>query len=768
MKSQTPMMRQYLHIKSKHPDMILFFRLGDFYEMFFEDAVLASKELEITLTSRNNDREGRPIPMCGVPYHAVDQYLARLIRKGYKVALCEQMEDARQVKGLVRREVTRIVTPGTAIEEEVLESKRNNFLAALSPNGDSVGAAFADLSTGEFYLSQLEGEARWEELTQVLAHFRASEVVLPDEEAPEIARHLPRELLSQTTQTPQPSWTFQDDYAGRLLLDHFQVATLEGFGVRQERAAVAAAGALLHYLRQTQKSSLGHLTGLRFVQARQYLCLDEPTVKNLELVCGLDGNRRWTLLAVLDRTRTGMGGRLLRQWLLRPSLDLDEISTRQEAVQQLLASAVIMGRLGELLDPVRDLERLLSRITLETVTPRDLLAVGDSLAVLPRLARTLEAFSGSLLAPEFDLLEDIHQWLADALEPEAPVSLADGGVIRSGYDAKLDELRETARSGKSFIARLEAAERKRTGLSKLRVKYNKVFGYFIEVTRSQADTVPDDYVRRQTLVNCERFITPELKEWEDQVLGAQERIFEIERELFTQFRRRLGGEAKRIQQTARFLARLDVLLSLAEAARLHRYVRPVVDESRRLEIRGARHPVLELNAEEPFVPNDLDCDTDSQQLLILTGPNMGGKSTYLRQNALIVILAQMGSFVPAESARIGLVDRIYTRVGASDNLARGRSTFMVEMVETANILNTATDRSFILLDEVGRGTATFDGLSLAWSIAEYLATEPSRRGRHIGPRVRSCPGLLCPARPAPLAAASAPAASRSSAHAQRP
>ncbi len=731
MKSQTPMMRQYLRVKAEHPGVLVFFRLGDFYEMFFEDAVLAARELEITLTSRNQDREGKPIPMCGVPHHAVDTYLSRLVRKGYRVALCEQVEDARLAKGLVNREVVRIVTPGTAIEEDILDSSRNNFLASLVIRRGRLGAAFADLSTGEFLISELSGEGRWQEAAALLAHFRPSELVLPEDDAEELSAQLPAEALADLTRTPREAWTFHSDYASRLLLEQFRVQSLAGFGVNGERTAVSAAGGLLAYLRDTQKNGLGHLLGMRYFQPRDYLALDPATVANLELERGLDGNRRWTLLAALDRTRTGMGARLLRNWLLRPSLQVREIEDRLDAVQELLGSAVAMGKLGGLLDRVRDVERLLGKVTMEKATPRDLLALAASLEVLPGLAAILDGFGSRLLEPRFDLLEDVREWIGEAVDPEAPVNPADGGVIRAGHDSALDEVRELSRSGKSFIAKLESAERERTGLAKLRVKYNRVFGYFLELPRSQSGEVPDDYVRKQTLVNCERYFTPELKAWEDKVLGAEEKIAALERELFSALRRRVGGEAARIQETARAVARLDVLLAFAENAQRHRYVRPAVDESTRLEIRAGRHPVLETQSEEPFVPNDLCCDTEAEQLLILTGPNMGGKSTYLRQNALIVIMAQMGSFVPAEQARVGLVDRIYTRVGASDNLARGRSTFMVEMIETANILNTATPRSLVLLDEVGRGTATFDGLSLAWSIAEYLTTEPSRRARTL-------------------------------------
>lgn len=731
MDSLTPMMRQYQEIKREHPEAILFFRLGDFYEMFYEDALLASRELEITLTSRHADRSGKPIPMCGVPYHAVDSYLARLLKKGYKVALCDQTEDPRLAKGLVRREITRIITPGTAIAEGVLEPKENNFIASLCEREDRLGVSFLDLSTGEFWLAESSGRPAWEEVGHQLLHFQPRELVVPEEAEAQIVERLPQDVKTRTVSTPQADWTFNLDYAQRVLLEHFKVMTLEGFGVNGHVTGVSAAGALLNYVRHTQKSSLGHISSLRLFEPSRCLKLDESTIQNLELVQGGDGNRQWTLLATLDLTRTGMGARLLRAWMLRPSLDLEEIQARLDAVEELAGSVLAMGRLGKVLACIHDLERLLSRITLETASARDLLALKHSLQVLPELVRLLESYRSRLLRPEWDLLQDVAQLLEQAVAEDAPVALTEGGLIRPGFHEELDRLREVAGSGKSFLAALEAQERKRTGIASLKVKYNKVFGYFIEVTKAHLDAVPPDYMRKQTLVGAERYVTPLLKEYEEKVLGAEERIFELEKELFLELRRQVGQQASRIQETARAVACLDVLLALAEAAKKHRYVRPRLDDSSELRIAGGRHPVVELQVSQPFVANDLCCNTSTDQLLILTGPNMGGKSTYLRQNALIVIMAQMGSFVPAEEAHIGLVDQIFTRVGASDNLARGRSTFLVEMIETAHILNTATGRSLVLLDEVGRGTATFDGLSLAWSVAEYLATQPERRARTL-------------------------------------
>ncbi len=725
------MMRQYREVKRQHPDMLLFFRLGDFYEMFYEDAVLASRELEITLTSRNTDRAGKPIPMCGVPHHALNTYLSRLIRAGHKVVVCEQVEDPRQAKGIVRREVTRIVTPGTAVEDSLLEAKENNFLACLTRSVERLGASFLDVSTGEFWVAEFPGDDAGGQIRQSLSHFQPRELVFPEADEQALAPLIPDDLSGRLVRTEQPDWTFNLDYASRMLLEHFGVATLEGYGINGQPAAIAAGGALLSYVRQTQKSNLSHITSLRLFDPAAYLKLDESTIRNLELVRSADGSKQWTLLSALDTTRTGMGARLLRSWLLRPSLDLSCVNSRLDAVDELLGSVVQMDRLGQVLKSIHDIERLLSRVVLGTANPRDLLALKDSLQSVPGLQGLLQDYRALLLQRDFDALTDVADLLEQSIDEDAPVSLNDGGIIRKGFNAELDELRDIAHSGKSFIARLEAQERQRTGISSLKVRYNKVFGYFIEVTKSNLDAVPAEYVRKQTLVNAERFITPELKEYEEKVLGAEERIMSLEKELFLGLRGQVADQAVRIGATAQAVARIDVLLSLAEIAKKRRYVRPRLDDSQELVIVGGRHPVLELQGSDPFVPNDLTCNTSSDQMLILTGPNMGGKSTYLRQNALIVIMAQMGSFVPADEARVGLVDRVFTRVGASDNLSRGQSTFMVEMIETANILNTATPRSLILLDEVGRGTATFDGLSLAWSVAEYLVVEPSRRARTL-------------------------------------
>lgn len=730
MESLTPMMRQYHRIKLAHPDVLLFFRLGDFYEMFYDDAVVGSRELEITLTSRHADRDGNPIPMCGIPYHAVNGYLARLLRKGFKVAICDQVEDPRTAKGLVRREVTRILTPGTAIDDGVLESKEHNYLAALCSRQDAVGAAFLDVSTGEFWVVQYPGGER-PRMEETLLQFQPREVLVPEGLSAVLGTEFRAALNGRAVLTPQADWVFNPDYARRTLLQHFQVESLEGFGLHDQREATGAAGALLYYVRQTQRSDLGHVTSLRLLEDATFLKLDDATVRNLELFQGLDGNRKWTLLATLDRTRTGMGGRLLRSWMQRPLLDVPAIDRRLDAVEELMASVVRLSRVGKELEGIQDLERLTGRISLAAASARELVALRESLRRLPALAASLAQTSAPLLSPPPDLAQDLVDLLDRALVDDPPGVITEGGMIRPGYYAELDELRSVAEDGRSWIARIEAQERQRTGIASLKVRYNKVFGYFIEVTKANLAAVPPDYVRKQTLAGAERFITPELKEYEDKVLGAEERMVELEKDLFLDLRRRIAGESARLLAIARRVAEIDVLVSLAEVAHRNRYVRPLLDDSLRLKIRGGRHPVVELQSDEPFVPNDLECDADDAQLMVLTGPNMGGKSTYLRQNALIVLMAQMGSFVPATEARIGLVDRIYTRVGASDNLARGHSTFMVEMIETARILHTATRRSLILLDEVGRGTATFDGLSIAWAVAEYLLNEPDRRARTL-------------------------------------
>ncbi len=733
MEDLTPMMKQYHEIKRRFPGKMVFFRLGDFYEMFYEDAVVASRELEITLTARNKDKAGAPVPMCGVPYHSVDGYIARLLRKGYRIAICEQVEDPKTARKLVHREVTRILTPGTVVEEVLLEPKDHNYLGSLILTGEGSGLAFIDLSTGDFVTTELTGADAWDRSLDELSRFRPRELLLPEDGSNPLKEKLARDWPGEWVASPLDGWAFNADYAFRLLLEHFSVATLAGFGCEDHPLAISAAGALIHYIRETQLSQLGKIAALRFFEPRDYLKLDNSTVKNLELIETMEGDRKGSLLSVLDVTRTGMGGRLLKSWLLTPLLNAGELDKRLDAVEVLTKDVVGHDRLVRRLGEIHDVERLVSRVTLGTASPRDVLALRDSLCAVPAIRSSLESCGAATLQQirsKLDDLPDVVQLIQNAIAEEPPASSLDPGIIRSGFSAELDELRAIRRSGKTYIASLEARERERTGIQSLKVKFNQVFGYFIEVTRPNLPQVPTGYVRKQTLVNCERFVTEELQEYEEKVLRAEERIAELEKDLFDQVRKTIAGQAGRIQATARLLGELDVYAALAEVAIKNDYVRPQLAESDEICVQQGRHPVVEFQS-RPFIANDLYMNTTTDQLLILTGPNMGGKSTFLRQTALIVILAQMGSFVPARQARIGLVDRIYTRVGASDNLARGQSTFMVEMIETANILNTATNGSLILLDEVGRGTATFDGLSIAWAVAEYLAQNPQHRAKTI-------------------------------------
>ncbi|MGA8524536.1 MAG: DNA mismatch repair protein MutS [Candidatus Sulfotelmatobacter sp.] len=752
----TPLMRQYAAVKKEHPTALLFFRLGDFYELFFDDAIVASKELQITLTSRNKEK-GIAVPMCGVPHHAAEGYIGKLIRKGFKVAICEQIEDARLAKKqigtkLVRREVTRVVTPGTAADS-LLESEENNFLAALAQVGEHVGFAALDLSTGEFRATEFTGENALRRVQEELEQLRPKEL-LYGSAAPLFETKTSRALPTQppAAQTPQPrapgvtcaetpldDWIFAPDHAIPLLENHFGVLSLEGFGLAGRTAAAAAAGAILYYVRSTQRGSLDHVDRIGWYERQNCLVLDAVTVRNLELIeplfAGTDAGV--TLFRSIDAAVTPMGKRLLRAWLLRPSLTLAEINARLDAVEASVKDTIAREELRRALDGVLDLERLLSRITLETANPRDVLALAASLGKIPGIKAAVGRLAAERLKTLHSLLDelsDLRGRIENTIVPEPPLSFADGGVIAPGVDRDLDELRELSRNSKQVLAQIEQRERGRTGIGSLKVKFNSIFGYYIEVSKPNLHLVPQDYERKQTLVGAERFTTPELKEYEAKILDAQEKIVEIERRLFTELRTAIASEAKRIRHTALALAEVDVLASLAHIAALRNYCRPQFmsptgkatagGDAGDLEIVEGRHPVIEqqemAGGSERFVPNDLFLNSTSHTILLLTGPNMGGKSTYLRQTALIVILAQMGSFVPARSARLSVVDRVFTRIGASDNLARGRSTFMVEMTETAAILHTATARSLILLDEVGRGTSTYDGLAIAWAAIEYL------------------------------------------------
>ncbi len=729
----TPLMRQYAAIKKEHPSALLFFRLGDFYELFFDDAVLAARELQITLTSRNKEK-GVAIPMCGVPHHAAEGYISKLIRKGFKVAICEQVEDPRVAKKLVRREVTRVVTPGTAADSS-LSSEENNFLAAVAQTGERVGFAALDLSTGEFRATEFQGEDAAKRIQEEIQQLRPKEVLYgstaPLFEASSVARAPFPVRLSSTTgyaETPLDDWIFAPDHAIPLLENHFGVLSLEGFGLSGKPAAAAAAGAILYYVRSTQRGTLSHVDRIGFYERQTCLVLDAVTVRNLELIeplfAGADAGV--TLFRSIDATVTPMGKRLLRSWLLRPSIEITEINARLDAVESQVKETVGREELRRALDGILDLERLLSRVTLETANPRDVLALAASLGKLPAARAALARFVADrlkVLHSSVDELSDLHQRIETTIIPEPPISLSDGGVIQAGVDHELDQLRDLSHNSKQFLAEIEQRERQRTGIASLKVKFNSIFGYYLEISKANLHLAPADYERKQTLVNAERFTTPELKEYESKILDAQEKIVDIERRMFSEVRSAIAGEARRIRQTALALAEIDVLAALAQIAALRNYCRPKFDDSTDIEIVAARHPVieqLELGTGERFVPNDLYLNSTTHTILVLTGPNMGGKSTYLRQAALITILAQMGSFVPASSARLGLVDRVFTRIGASDNLARGRSTFMIEMTETAAILHTATARSLILLDEVGRGTATYDGLAIAWAAVEYI------------------------------------------------
>jgi DNA mismatch repair protein MutS len=725
--ASTPLMRQYAAIKKQHPNALLFFRLGDFYELFFDDAVVAARELQITLTSRNKEKD-IAVPMCGVPYHAAEGYLAKLLRKGFRVAVCEQMENPKAAKTIVRREVTRVLTPGTSADSS-LASEENNFLAAIAQIGDRAGLAALDLSTGEFRATEFALQDR-PRLLEELGHMRPREVLypaaLPLFAASEALASMPG--AQAFTETPIEDWAFSPDYAIPLLENQFGVLSLEGFGLASRPAAATAAGAILHYVRSTQRGTLEHVDRVGFYDRQDCLVLDAVTVRNLELVDPLFSgtSTEVTLFRTLDATLTPMGKRLLRAWLLRPSIDLIEISARQDSVAAGLTQTIDREELRRQLERVLDLERLLSRVTLETANARDLLALAASFSHLPRIKNGLERLSAARIQQLnilIDPLADLCERIAKSIIAEPPLSLNDGGIIRGGIDAELDELRDLSRNSKQYIAQIEERERQRTGINSLKVKFNSVFGYYLEVTKPNLHLVPPDFERKQTLVNAERFTTPELKQYETKVLEAEEKIVEIERRLFTELRTSIAGEAKRIRQTSLALAEVDVLLALANIAAERGYARPTLDDSGVMDLVEARHPVVEqqvMSGAERFVPNDLLLNPESHLVVLLTGPNMGGKSTYLRQTALIVIMAQIGSFVPVRAARIGIVDRIFTRIGASDNLSRGRSTFMVEMTETAAILNTATPQSLVLLDEMGRGTATYDGLALAWATLEYL------------------------------------------------
>lgn len=718
----TPMMQQYMETKNQYPDCILFYRLGDFYEMFFEDAITASRELEITLTGKSCGLEERA-PMCGVPYHAVDNYLNKLVAKGYKVAICEQMEDPKLTKGLVKRDVVRIVTPGTNLAPQALDETKNNYLMCIVYIADRYGLAISDITTGDYFVTELPDSVK---LMDEIYKFMPSEIICNESfymsgmDLDDLRNRLGIAIYSLD------AWYFDDAVCRKKLLEHFHVSSFAGLGLEDYDCGIISAGALLQYLLETQKNNLSHLTHITPYTTGKYMMLDSSTRRNLELCETLrEKQKRGSLLWVLDKTRTAMGARTLRKYVEQPLIEKEEVLRRLDAVEELKNNAISREEIREYLSPVYDLERLITRITYGSANPRDLTALCSSLEMLPPIKYILEEMQSPLLGgvrDDLDTLEDLCTLIKDAVIDDPPLAMKEGGIIRDGYSEEVDTLRHAKSDGKDWLAKLEEEEREKTGIKNLKIKYNKVFGYYLEVTNSYKDLVPDYYTRKQTLANAERYITPELKELEDTILGAEDKLYALEYELYSGVRGTIAGEVERIQKTAKAVAALDVFASLALIAERNNYVRPKINEKGVIDIKDGRHPVVEkMIPNDMFIPNDTYLDDKKQRISIITGPNMAGKSTYMRQAALIVLMAQLGSFVPASSANIGLVDRIFTRVGASDDLASGQSTFMVEMTEVANILRNATSKSLLILDEIGRGTSTFDGLSIAWAVVEYIS-----------------------------------------------
>ncbi len=718
----TPMMQQYKKTKEEFKDCILFYRLGDFYEMFFDDAKIVSKELELTLTGKNCGLEERA-PMCGVPFHAVEGYLSKLVSRGYKVAICEQVEDPAQAKGLVKREVIRVVTPGTNLNAQALDESRNNYIMSIVYVSDRFGISFADVTTGDYFVTEVDSVRK---LLDEMYKFSPKEVICNEAL---VMSGVDMEDLKERlrlTMYALESWYFDDELCQRALLEHFRVSSLKGLGAADFGCGVIAAGALLRYLTETQKTSLSHMSKLQPYISGNFMVIDSSSRRNLELVETLrEKQKRGSLLWVLDKTKTAMGARTLRGYVEQPLIQKEEIERRLQAVEELNSQMITREELREYLSPVYDLERLIGRISYQTANPRDLIAFKTSLGMLPHLKTLLMDFQSPLLQEirnDLDVLPDLYELIESSVLEEPPVTIREGNIIKDGYHEEVDRFRKAKTEGKSWLAEIETKERERTGIKNLRIKYNKVFGYYLEVTNSYKDLVPEDYIRKQTLTNAERYITPELKELEDTILGAEEKLTALEYELFTDIRDRIAAEVLRIQRTAKAVARLDVFTSLAFVADKNHYVRPKINGQGVVDIQKGRHPVVEqMIPENMFISNDTYLDNDSNRISVITGPNMAGKSTYMRQTALIVLMAQIGSFVPAERADIGIVDRIFTRVGASDDLASGQSTFMVEMNEVSNILRNATANSLLILDEIGRGTSTFDGLSIAWAVIEHIA-----------------------------------------------
>jgi len=724
MSKYTPMMEQYLEIKEDYKHCLLFFRLGDFYELFFEDALTASKELEIALTGKSCGVEEKA-PMCGVPFHSADSYISKLVEKGYKVAICEQTEDPKKCKNIVKREVIRIVTPGTVLDSNVLDDGKNNYIACIY-EGDGFGFAVCDISTGEFLTTEFSIDDE-NKIIDEIAKYNPSEIIC--NEKLHISHNI-SDIFNIKVNT-YTDWAFIYQDADIRLCNHFKTFNLLGFGIDKNKNCVCAAGALLEYLENTQKSNLGNISSLKKYSSESFMVLDLSSRKNLELTTNAkDGGKKGSLLWVLDKTKTSMGARLLRKWIEQPLLDKSEIDRRLESVGVFKENAIDREEIREILNSIFDIERIMGKITYATANAKDMLSLRNSLSRLPDLHKNLLSFKSKIIDEiyqDFDTLSDIYSLLLASVNEEAPFTLRDGNIIKDGYSEEVDQLRAAKEKGSEWIHELETKEREETGIKNLKIKYNKVFGYYIEVTNSNISLVPQRYIRKQTLTNCERYITPELKKIEDTVLGAAEKVVELEYSLFCDIREKIGAQIERIQKTAMYISIIDVIQSLGEVAYSNGYVRPEISEDTEIEIVGGRHPVVELTGKEMFIPNDTSLNTLDKRLSIITGPNMAGKSTYMRQVALIAVMAQIGSFIPAEKGSFGICDRIFTRVGASDDLATGQSTFMVEMSEVANILNNATQKSLLILDEIGRGTSTYDGLSIAWAVLEYIALKIKAR-----------------------------------------
>jgi DNA mismatch repair protein MutS len=718
----TPMMQQYLQIKEQYKDCILFYRLGDFYEMFFEDAHVCSRELEIALTGKSIGQEERA-PMCGVPYHAVDNYLSKLVSRGYRVAICEQVEDPKQAKGIVKREVVRIVTPGTNLNTQVLDETKNNYLMAVVHTTNAYGISIVDVTTGDYYVTEVDTERK---LMDEIYKWSPSEIICNDTFFVSGVNIEALKNYNNVALSPLEPWYFDDELCVRALKEHFKVATIDGLGLKDYTIGVIAAGCIMQFLRETQKTSLSHIIKLSPYTYEKYMLLDSSTVRNLELTETIrEKSKKGSLLWVLDKTKTAMGARLLRGFMEQPLIDYDMITQRLEAVSQMKENMISREEIREYLNPIYDLERLMSKICYKSANPRDLIAFSSSLSMLPHIKFLMQSFDSELLKEiyeELDPLADLFDLINSSIAEEPPLNVKEGGIIREGYNEEVDRLRRAKTEGKDWLMDLESKEREATGIKNLRIRYNRVFGYYLEVTNSYQSLVPPTWIRKQTLANAERYTTPELKDLEDIILGAEDKLFSLEYDLFSEIRDQISLEVRRIQRTAKAIAKVDVFASLALVAEQNNYVKPIMNTSGSLHIKNGRHPVVErMISHDMFVANDTLLDNKQNRVSIITGPNMAGKSTYMRQSALIVLMAQIGSFVPADSASIGIVDRIFTRVGASDDLASGQSTFMVEMTEVANILRNATKNSLLILDEIGRGTSTFDGLSIAWAVVEHIS-----------------------------------------------